>query len=116
MTSKTKREQPDKQSQSIRYIKADNYISAYANNVAYIVSAIDFSLIFGQILEGNKEHLIIEQNAKITMTPVQAKLLLMVLAQQVDNFEKMNGQIVFPPGIQLASQPISLEANLDAGK
>lgn len=115
MTSKTKHDSPEK-AQSVRYVKADNYISAYANNVAYVVSAIDFSLIFGQILEGNKDHLFIEQNAKITMTPVQAKLLLMLLAQQVGNFEKANGEIVFPPGIQLATQPVSVEANFDAGK
>jgi hypothetical protein len=110
MTDKIKRTAPPPPVQSqpeVRYIRSPEYRSTYANNVAYVVSSLDFSLVFGQVLEGNKERITIEQNARVTMTPLQAKLLADLLSQQIEAFEKIHGTITIPAGMSVVPQAVA---------
>jgi hypothetical protein len=104
MTDKAKNTVPSQP--ELKYVKSPEYRSTYSNNVAYIISPLDFSLIFGQILEGDQERLVIEQITKVTMAPIQAKLLAHLLNDQVEVYEKNNGEIIIPGGISLSPRAI----------
>lgn len=92
----------------LKYVRDPQFRSTYANNVAYVVSSIDFSLIFGQVLDGNRERVLIEQNAKITMTPIQAKVLSGLLQQQIAAFESIHGEIKIPTGMTGETRQIAV--------
>jgi hypothetical protein len=60
------------------------------------VSAFDISLVFGEIVGAEGEILNVEQRVRVTMSPQHAKALVMVLAQNLTNYEKTIGPIPLP--------------------
>lgn len=65
----------------------------YANMVRIAQAPADFVLDFGHILPAESKGMI---NARIVMSPISAKMLLMALAENINKYEEMNGTIAIP--------------------
>lgn len=84
----------------VEFVKGPQYASFYSNNVSYSVNQLDFVLVFGETIEIRPEKLTIEQRARITMNPLQAKVLSILLNEQIDILEKNTGkEIEVPEGM-----------------
>jgi Protein of unknown function (DUF3467) len=81
----------------LRSVNAPNYISTYSNNVAFAVNAMDFVLIFGEVIEANTEEVIVERRARVTMTPIQAKILRDVINAQIASYEERTKTSIHVP-------------------
>ncbi len=90
----------------IEYVKGPSFASSYCNNIAYAVNLIDFVLIFGEAIDATPDVVTVEQRARITMSPVQAKVLSAILTDQIANYEARSGKVLeIPEGmIQPANQ------------
>lgn len=63
------------------------------------MSLFDFSFIFGEISGSEGEIVTVEQKIKITMSPQHAKVLAMVLIQNLKTYEETIVPILLPKGI-----------------
>jgi hypothetical protein len=84
----------------MQFINAPNFVSLYTNNIGLSMSTFDLSLIFGELTEATAEIATVERKARVTMSHLQAKILLAVLAQQLQVYETQNGPIPIPPGLE----------------
>jgi hypothetical protein len=100
----------------VPFIKSEDFQSLYANNVQFQPNEIDIKLLFGEM---DTSKLVIEHHTAITMTWLQAKLMLHFLQLQVQVYEMSHGRIqgssaVYPPEPQppageLADNPEALK-------
>lgn len=65
----------------------------YANMVRIAQAPADLVLDFGHILPAETKGMI---NARIVMSPISAKMLLIALAENIKKYEEMNGPIAIP--------------------
>jgi hypothetical protein len=77
----------------LKYERADNFISAYANNAYFEASAWDLKIVFGQLDQPIGSPAIIRQNVAVTIPWTQAKLALYYLRLHVEANEIQNGKI-----------------------
>jgi hypothetical protein len=91
--------------ENIRNIQGPDFRSIYSNNVAFAMSIFDISFIFGEISGSEGETITVDQKVKITMSPQHAKVLAMVLIQNLKNYEETIVPIPLPPGISAAPTP-----------
>jgi len=77
----------------------ETLFTAYANNVQVGYSHFDMRLMFGEIIETTPEKIVVEQRAQITISYLQAKLLLMMMAQALQNYESQFGEVKLLPGM-----------------
>lgn len=90
----------------IEFVKGPQYASFYSNNVSYSVNQLDFVLIFGEIIDIRPEKLTVEQRARVTMSPLQAKILSILLNEQIDTLEKNSGRVIEVPENMLQRRKI----------
>lgn len=88
--------------------RSADFRSIYANNTKFGLSPFEVSFIFSEITESVEGKLYVEQKVRVAMPPLQAKLLLLILAQNLQNFENQFGLINVPSQflefVQSASQ------------
>ncbi len=82
---------------SIEYVKGPQYSAFYSNNVAFGVSPLDFVMTFSETIDANADKAVVEQRARVTMHPTQAKVLMILLMKNIQGYEAMNGTINIPP-------------------
>ena len=91
---------------SVEFVHGPQYSSFYCNNVSFNVNVLDFVMLFGETIEATQERAVIEQRARITMNPTQAKVFAFLLLKNVEGYERLNGTIQIPPGaIGIAPDP-----------
>jgi hypothetical protein len=100
----------------VPFIKSGDFQSSYANNVQFQPNEIDMKLLFGEM---DTSKMVIEHHTAITMTWLQAKLMLHFLEMQIHVYEMTHGRIqgssaVYPPEPQpptgeLESDPTALK-------
>lgn len=73
------------------------YRESYANSVQIHVSVWDFLLTFGRLQSQTPELVEVQNFQSIYCSPQQAKALLMILKQNVENYEKAFGEIKLDP-------------------
>ena len=83
---------------SIEYINGPQYSAFYSNNIGFAINVLDFVLMFGEILEANPEKALVERRARVTLNPIQAKVLTMLLIKNIQTYESLNGTIKIPEG------------------
>jgi Protein of unknown function (DUF3467) len=76
-----------------------NFRTIYSNNSKFAVSPFDFAMILSQVTESEKGEVYIEQQARVVMSPLHAKIFAFVLSQNVMNFEQRFGEIHIPPDL-----------------
>ena len=81
----------------IQLEKATDYREGYANSVQIRVNLWDFFLLFGIVNQTAPDNVAIENFQGIYVSPQQAKALLNVLQQNVNQYETAFGEIKLEP-------------------
>jgi len=76
--------------------KSPDFKSAYSNNVTLTITPWDVVFIFGENQAVKDNILIVEHQAKITMSPQHAKVFAQVLVDNIAKWEQTFGPIVVP--------------------
>jgi len=78
-------------------INDQDYRENYANSVQIRVNLWDFFLMFGRVNQTSPENVAIHNFQGIYVSPQQAKALLNVLQQNVQQYESAFGEIKLEP-------------------
>ena len=81
----------------INLTNSPDFREGYANSVQINVSVWDFRLTFGRLQQQTPELVEVSNFQNIYLSPQQAKALLMIMQQNVDNYEKAFGEIKLDP-------------------
>lgn len=99
--SEEKKEQPQEPRQAeVEFVVPDpdsSLFTAYANNVQIGWTYYDLRMMFGEVVEVLPEKIVIEQRAQITVSYLQAKVLVHLLSQAVAKHESIFGEIKLTP-------------------
>jgi len=82
---------------TVKKEEAPNIPSYYANSVDILVSVYDFVLTLGQMHPTGPDSVVIEQQARVIMSPQHLKTLTKVLADRVAQYESAYGPIPAAP-------------------
>ena len=89
-----------------REYRADDFVSLYANDTQIQLSPWDFRLIFGQIEppdnDSVEQPMGIREIGEVRMSPQHAKMVALVLRNQIQVYEKNIGEIytLSPPTVR----------------
>ena len=81
----------------IQLTNAPDFRETYANSVQINVTVWDFLLTFGRLQSQTPELVEVTNFQNIYISPQQAKALMMILRQNVENYEKAFGEIKLDP-------------------
>ena len=81
----------------INLTNTPDFRESYSNSVQIHVSVWDFLLTFGRLQQQTPELVEVSNFQNIYISPQQAKALLMILQQNVENYEKAFGEIKLDP-------------------
>jgi len=81
----------------IRLERTPEYREAYANSVQVRVSLWDFFLMFGTISQAAPDNVSIQNFQGVYISPPQAKALVNILQQNVNQYETAFGEIRLEP-------------------
>ena len=92
---------PDEKTPSeiTQFKRAEDFVSAYANNVFFETSVFDIKLTFGELCQPFKEKPFIEQHTSISLPWLQAKIACLLWAINITAHERKHGIIPIPEGI-----------------
>src|SRR5215469_7293903 len=82
----------------IQLINTPEYREDYSNSVQIRVNLWDFLLLFGRVNQTAQDAVTIHNFQGIFVSPQQAKALLNVLQQNVNQYETAFGEIKLEPG------------------
>jgi len=82
---------------NIKLQTAPDYRENYANSVQVRVSVWDFFLVFGTLQQQSETQVEVRNFQGIYLSPQQAKALLSILQQDVNNYEGAFGEIKLDP-------------------
>ena len=85
------------QQPTLKLTNTSDFRENYANSIQVRVSVWDFLLTFGTLQEQSPEQVHVQNFQNIYLSPQQAKALLMILQQNVVNYEKAFGEIKLDP-------------------
>ena len=77
--------------------KGADYRESYANSVQIRVNLWDFFLLFGTLSQTTQENVHIQNFQGVYVSPQQAKALLNVLQQNIQQYEAAFGEIRLEP-------------------
>jgi hypothetical protein len=82
------------------HVKSPNFRSIYSNQSAFGSTAFDFNMTFGEFKEFNPDtkKVIVEEQARIVMSPLHFKIFAFTCAQQLKLYEDNFGEIRIPTG------------------
>jgi hypothetical protein len=79
--------------------RVEEFDALYANNVQIEQSVFDLKMVFGQLDQSQPGKMRVEQHTSITISWVQAKLLLFYLQLNIAGYESQNGKIKIPDDV-----------------
>jgi len=82
---------------NIKLVNDPNYRENYANSVQVRVNVWDFFLVFGTMQQQVENEVEIRNFQGIYLSPQQAKALMSILQQNVQNYEQAFGEIKLDP-------------------
>ena len=82
---------------NVKFVQTADYREAYANSVQIRVNLWDFFLMFGTISQSAPDNVSIQNFQGVYISPPQAKALLNVLQQNVNQYETAFGEIRLEP-------------------
>jgi hypothetical protein len=88
---------PPQQQPKITLINAPEYREGYANSVQIRVNLWDFFLLFGLVNQTAPDNVNIRNFQGVYVSPQQAKALMNVLQQNVNQYESAFGEIKLEP-------------------
>lgn len=85
------------QQPKIKLNNSTDFREGYANSIQVNVSVWDFLLTFGRLQQQTPEVVEVTNFQNIYLSPQQAKALMMILTQNIQNYEKAFGEIKLDP-------------------
>jgi flagellar protein FlaG len=82
---------------NIKLVNSSDYRDSYANSVQVRVSVWDFFLVFGTLQQQSETQMEVRNFQGVYLSPQQAKALLAILQQDVNNYENAFGEIKLDP-------------------
>ena len=89
---------------SLSKVESESFQTYYANSIDILMSVYDFIITIGQMRASGPDSVVIEQQARVIMSPQHVKILAKLLAQKVVQYEATFGVI---PGDSLVLAPAS---------
>lgn len=89
---------------NIKLVNSEQYREGYANSVQVRVNVWDFFLVFGTLHQAAENEVEVHNFQGVYLSPQQAKALMSILRQNVEQYEKTFGEIKLDPS--MASTPI----------
>jgi len=77
--------------------RSPDFRSLYVNNTKFGVTPFEFAFIMGEISEAVDGKPYVDQKIRLLMTPLHAKIFMLILAQNMHNYEQQFGEVVIPP-------------------
>ncbi len=84
---------------NIKLINKDDYREGYANSVQVRVNVWDFFLVFGTLHQATENEVEVHNFQGVYLSPQQAKALMNILRQNVEQYEKTFGEIKLDPSM-----------------
>jgi hypothetical protein len=81
----------------IQILTTPEYRESYSNSVQVRVNVWDFFLVFGTLHQSSETEVEVRNFQGIYLSPQQAKALLTLLQQNVQNYENTFGEIKLDP-------------------
>jgi flagellar protein FlaG len=79
-----------------------DYRESYANSVQVRVSVWDFFFVFGTMQQPAENQVEVRNFQGVYLSPQQAKALLAILQQNINNYESAFGEIKLDPHVHAA--------------
>lgn len=83
-------------SKPTKIITAENKFHAYSNHTGVATTNFDIKLIFAEIQSANESGLTVIEHGDVTMSTQHAKAFLNTLAQVIEQYESVFGEIKIP--------------------
>ncbi len=88
------------------FTNSPDFKSIYSNFVQSGFTAFDIYLSFGETVGGTPDGTLpVEMKARVSMAPLEAKLVTLILASSVQKYEAQFGKIQVPQGVGLEGVP-----------
>jgi hypothetical protein len=84
---------------NIKLVNTAQYRENYANSVQVRVNVWDFFLVFGTLQQAAENEVEVHNFQGVYLSPQQAKALMSILKQNVEQYEKTFGEIKLDPTI-----------------
>ena len=84
---------------NIKLVNSDNYREGYSNSVQVRVNVWDFFLVFGTLHQAAANEVEVHNFQGVYLSPQQAKALMSILRQNVEQYEKTFGEIKLDPSM-----------------
>ena len=81
----------------IQILSTPDYRESYSNSVQVRVNVWDFFLVFGTLHQSSETEVEVRNFQGVYLSPQQAKALLTLLTQNVQNYENTFGEIKLDP-------------------
>jgi len=82
---------------NVKFVQTPDYREAYSNSVQIRVNVWDFFLVFGTMQQSSETQVELRNFQGIYLSPQQAKALMALLQQNVQNYESAFGEIKLDP-------------------
>jgi hypothetical protein len=79
-----------------KFIRTDDFRTIYTNFVQAAFTPYDVSLVLGESEINDSGQLIVEQSARVVMSPAEAQAVVGILANAIMAYEQTWGKIVSP--------------------
>ncbi len=83
----------------IKLVSTPQYREGYANSVQVRVNVWDFFLVFGTLQQAAENEVEVHNFQGVYLSPQQAKALMSILRQNVEQYEKTFGEIKLDPSM-----------------
>ncbi len=83
----------------IKLVNTPQYREGYANSVQVRVNVWDFFLVFGTLQQAAENEVEVHNFQGVYLSPQQAKALMSILRQNVEQYEKTFGEIKLDPSM-----------------
>src|SRR6266496_3398477 len=84
---------------NIKLVNNEQYREGYANSVQVRVNVWDFFLVFGTLHQAAENEVEVHNFQGVYLSPQQAKALMSILRQNVEQYEKTFGEIKLDPAM-----------------
>jgi hypothetical protein len=87
----------------IAFVRSADFISVYANFIRINFNAFEVAILFGQagVIPERQEAFAVDMKARVALSLIEAKLLIEMLTNTVDKFEKKYGTVSIPDDVKL---------------
>jgi hypothetical protein len=85
------------------FVRSAEFKSIYANFARINFNAFEVSMLFGHagVMPEKQDTATVEMTARVTLSVIEAKLLMQMLNSTIENFEKKYGRVTIPDDVKL---------------